>query len=665
MKESSPFVWNYGEFGVIYYLQLEESNDTASSYISKIRNSVEKKYYQLLEFDYSTNYYELALAEYMLSNSFVKTQADTLNDYITLNTMSIAGNLLSVARNKNILIEDEETFIDSVISVIDGSGLENSAAYKYTANILSQIMDNDEGFTAENIASVIYNGGAHLSDLAELAENAKNIIDLFANASNLCAALDAFEDMNEDFKTVFRYASTQTSNTKIRNAFNYYSDSYRETWQKKLLSYTKAGIKAADIATFNVVSEIVVDFTKNQVKRILLSKGIDLASSAASNVISGVVVGAKIGTAVSKLIFNIADLNEDISMAIAYFDISECFRKSYKKFDSDFEKNKSYANACLTVCAMQSNSELLMLCSNELLGFYNQKQEHIFTAVKNYCQEKLGKSFSFEQQLAEIQHIRDSAYRVNNVLKSFNDLKSQISNEDIVKRGTKALKVACPVNVYIYDNSGNLLCYTNGTKAYNNSYSVACCVVGEEKYIALPDTDDYKVKIIGTDNGTMDVSVSMLNANNSVTDEVSYNDIPVFLSEQYNTEIEESFFESPEKQSISSSKSDYHPSEIKSYVKITGIEIVSNPEKTNYTYKSVSSPDLSGMIIKAIYSDGSSEIIDDVSNVKVKEFSSSKPAGSKVATVEYKGCKAQFNYSVSYTWWQMIIRILLLGFIWY
>ena len=34
-------------------------------------------------------------------------------------------------------------------------------------------------------------------------------------------------------------------------------------------------------------------------------------------------------------------------------------------------------------------------------------------------------------------------------------------------------------------------------------------------------------------------------------------------------------------------------------------------------------------------------------------------------TVEYTGHSADFKVNVSYAWWQWIIRILLLGFIWY
>lgn len=664
--ESSSFAENFGLSAFAMYSILSERNDTAALYTDFLRNSLDRHYYRFLEFDYSTNYYELAMAELMLTTDFVYHQAEILEDNVKLGIMNIAGNLLAVAKNKNIFIENEETFLESVASVIDGTGLEGSAAHKYTTKILSQIMDNTEGFTAENISSIIYNGGEHLSDLADLADDALTMIDLFTRASNMCVALDAYEAMDDDFKTVFRYAATQTTDSMVKNAFSYYSDIYRETWQKKVLAWTKAGIKAADLATFDYVGNITISFTKKQIGNLLtlLEKKGYVSKAAASGVISSIVIGAKLGIAFSKALLNTEQLNEDLSMAIAYYDISACFRKAYNKYYTDYERSKTYTNACLTSKAMQVNASLLMLFSNELLSYYNAKQNHFMTAIKDHCQKKLGKTYSFAQQLGDINFIRQGANMVYNSINELSKNKSNLSSEAVMS-SSHAVKVACPVDVYIYDNSGNLLCYTNGTKAYNNSYSVSCCVIGEEKYILLPESDKYTVKIIGTDNGTMDVSVSMLNKNNTVTDEVSYNDIPVSSSEQYNTVIKDDFFESPEKQVIASGTSDYYPSEVKSYVKITGIEIVSNPEKTSYTYKSASSPDLTGMVIKATYSDGSTEMIDDISCVEVKDFSSSAPVGNKVATVEYKGCTAQFNYSVSYAWWQMLIRIFLMGFIWY
>ncbi len=96
---------------------------------------------------------------------------------------------------------------------------------------------------------------------------------------------------------------------------------------------------------------------------------------------------------------------------------------------------------------------------------------------------------------------------------------------------------------------------------------------------------------------------------------------------------------------------------------ITGIETISLPNKTQYTYK-VDSLDLSGIAVKVMYSDGTSKIITDTKALNVYGFNVDS-VGTKTITVEHSGYTDEFEITVSYVWWQWIIRILLLGFIWY
>ncbi len=93
---------------------------------------------------------------------------------------------------------------------------------------------------------------------------------------------------------------------------------------------------------------------------------------------------------------------------------------------------------------------------------------------------------------------------------------------------------------------------------------------------------------------------------------------------------------------------------------LESIEIVLPPTKVDYIYKSEIAN--AGLQVKALYSDGSEA---DVSNkVAIKNFDT-KSTGTKTATVEFEGKTANFTYTVKYAWWQWIIRILLLGFLWY
>lgn len=98
---------------------------------------------------------------------------------------------------------------------------------------------------------------------------------------------------------------------------------------------------------------------------------------------------------------------------------------------------------------------------------------------------------------------------------------------------------------------------------------------------------------------------------------------------------------------------------------ITHIEIISKPSKTTYVYKSNDSLSTDGLKIRAYYSDGTSKVVDDASQMTFSGFSTKKPVGTKEIRVEYQNASTTFEIKVQYVWWQQIIRILLLGFLWY
>ena len=96
---------------------------------------------------------------------------------------------------------------------------------------------------------------------------------------------------------------------------------------------------------------------------------------------------------------------------------------------------------------------------------------------------------------------------------------------------------------------------------------------------------------------------------------------------------------------------------------VTSISIATLPSKTSYTYKS-GNLDLSGIALTVTYSDGTTETVTDTSKMNVSGFDNSK-TGKQAITVEYEGATTSFDVTVSYAWWQWIIRVLLLGFLWY
>lgn len=86
------------------------------------------------------------------------------------------------------------------------------------------------------------------------------------------------------------------------------------------------------------------------------------------------------------------------------------------------------------------------------------------------------------------------------------------------------------------------------------------------------------------------------------------------------------------------------------------------PARLSYNYKD--SLDISGLELEVTDENGNKKTVSDTSEMKVSGYNPKK-IGTQTVTVEYEGATVTFNVTVSYAWWQMIIRILLLGFLWY
>ncbi len=93
---------------------------------------------------------------------------------------------------------------------------------------------------------------------------------------------------------------------------------------------------------------------------------------------------------------------------------------------------------------------------------------------------------------------------------------------------------------------------------------------------------------------------------------------------------------------------------------IKSIYVVGKPDKTEYYYKETI--DAEGIIVNVVYSDDTIESIRSGFSISPKTVSK---VGDIDVTVEYGGFTTSFEISASYAWWQWIIRIILLGFLWY
>lgn len=659
---SKAVIWA-GNFLPSYRGILATDTFMMNDYTNCLRNSGELILYKLLDLDFGlTNYYEIALSEFLLKESTVVSAASIGKEAVESGVRKSAARLLEVIKEKNIYVEKAADLFGMVVDVIDGTAKPGSSVYEQVSEIINAVAKKCKIVTEENvlvtgeeISDIVHNSSNHLSVLASVVGN---VTEAFIQSTNLCIALDAYNNMDLHFKIVFKEAASNAPNARIKQAFNYYSESMNSDMERKILTWCKEGIKAGAMVTIDYVSNNIVDIATRIISAILTKANMSIASTGAAAVLGSVAIGAVIAAQIIKLTMGTDNMNEDISLSIAYCDIANCFEPVAYKYGNLMDTKPTFANAMNSILASQCQAALVGYSAEELLNFFSKKSDTWLIKFKSTMVKLIGKEYSFEAQINIMANIINRTKAIHEALAIQKDMLNTSKNSTL-------LKVACPVDVYVYDKSGRLMCRTTGENVFNDSKDILCCMIGDEKYIVIFDDAEYRIKVIGTGEGEMNISVCEINSDNTLVNQAIYDVIPVSENQEFNAVVGENYFNPETNKAFASNTRVYEPSSVESFIKATSVEIISPPQKTNYTYKSTNAPDISGIILKVRYSDGSYDIINDTSLISIAEFSTSKSVGSCVATVKYDDCTAQFTYTVEYTWWQWIIRIVLFGWLWF
>ena len=110
-------------------------------------------------------------------------------------------------------------------------------------------------------------------------------------------------------------------------------------------------------------------------------------------------------------------------------------------------------------------------------------------------------------------------------------------DEDI-KTIRKKISAACPVNVYLYDETGALAASVEDGRIWSRG-DVVVTLQGDEKIfeICSDDTHQYTLRCTGYDTGTMDLTITDYDDDGLETRNVRYADLPVAATTVYSANI--------------------------------------------------------------------------------------------------------------------------------
>lgn len=140
----------------------------------------------------------------------------------------------------------------------------------------------------------------------------------------------------------------------------------------------------------------------------------------------------------------------------------------------------------------------------------------------------------FETNIAWVYSLEDD-YPNSGLYEAYSFLISEESDKMV----NKEYRVACPVDVLVYDQSTGELAAAviDGKISNNDPENLTVIVEGEEKIFWMAEGTDYKLTLIGSDTGTMDITVNEFDEEETVIRTVSYDDVALTSGKTYEATV--------------------------------------------------------------------------------------------------------------------------------
>lgn len=101
----------------------------------------------------------------------------------------------------------------------------------------------------------------------------------------------------------------------------------------------------------------------------------------------------------------------------------------------------------------------------------------------------------------------------------------------------KEFTVACPVNVYVYNQSGNVVASVVDGRVSCSVDGVMIALLGEQKVVRLYDDANYRIEYIGYGTGNMDITITEFDARENAIRTVNYYDVALANEKAYSMDV--------------------------------------------------------------------------------------------------------------------------------
>lgn len=421
----------------------------------------------------------------------------------------------------SIIKKEYETAYNIKISE-DADGLKNLTASqkKNLLEVQKKVLEEDKGIKIAGAMSKVSNAINYFDDVKDWVEYTQNCANIVSQGESYINILEYMCENcpqdNPDLKAALKEVRYVTNNSLLD--------------MESKMSIRAIGVIGKDAVQFGI-GEIW-----DGAKESLYSSNPYFALYEAAY---------KGATFVSNAVWNTDSTAESILKMAAVQDIRPLLRKAEKEYSDAFSSSRSKENAENYLALIDIYFRHM---ENDCKAAYDFGKT--ISAEKNKATEFVslfGKD-NIETSLANIKSIENSYKNVHTSTKTlwveglsadyperYKYYADQIYDEEgkVKKRYT----IKCPVDVYVYDESGNLAASVVGTVASTYDENITIAVVDEKKEIWLnDDAEQYTIHYIGNGSGKMDITVKEQDSDGSTIRTIEHTDIPLKKGTEYVSE---------------------------------------------------------------------------------------------------------------------------------
>lgn len=249
--------------------------------------------------------------------------------------------------------------------------------------------------------------------------------------------------------------------------------------------------------------------------------------------------------AVSNFLFDVDAKDEQYHKVAAVVEYEKVLRSTVNEIKDKYQSNKGALKA------------EIYLNGIDLSYIFREKDcieaKNFFSACDKGLLNKIRKWLGYQDNMDMAQIYREKQKVYNDLYHDFctkwlNNLQKDYPEEyekykDITENKlVKKVEIACPVDVYVYDQADNLVGYVVGSTAWCDD-SISLEVVGDQKNVFFYDHEIYKIKYVGNDTGTMDVTFTEYDTEESLKRTVNFYNLALSEGKTYQGETKGSILD--------------------------------------------------------------------------------------------------------------------------